>query len=604
MTTAFFAPRARIDISGVTLAADVSRHVLSVRYDNDVELADMFTIVLDNAGNRFTDSPLFAPGKDVELHMGYGDDLHPMMLGEIAAIEPSFPQSGAQTITVSGYDRSQRLRHSVPDRPAFLFTNDSLMATQVALEAGLIPIVDPSPFPPEEALPRTAPDMTILKERAYANYFEVFVRWDKLFFRFPRPQTEMVELEWGRNLSSFSPRLSYAGLAGVQIVRGYNADLAQNIVGVMAAATLDLDDVLERLGEAGIATLARLGARTISTGKVTSPIDALALAKAMLQQILDGMYEASGSCIGLPALLAGQFIEVSGVGKRFSGRYRLSRVSHTLDASGYRTDFDVTQRAEASVLGLLRKATFDTPSPHKREPIHGVVVGTVRAVDPILYKLWVNLPNTPPTDQVKVSCATFMAGDGRGAYFLPEIGDQVLLAFVDGEITRGYALGCLWRAGPKPAQLPGVQRLRSRAGHTITLDDNQRTIAVEHPGGAAITMAADGSVKVTAGLTGGDLTFEAPAGDIAFTSLAGTVNLQAAKDVTVGATGRVTVTAGTDVTVGASGGGVSVTAGKDLTLTATAGQATVNAKTGIALNAGGSKVTVTTAQMDVTGVSP
>lgn len=602
MTTAFFAPRARIDISGVTLAADVSRHVLSVRYDNDIELADMFTIVLDNAGNRFTDSPLFVPGKEVELHLGYGDDLHPMMLGEIASIEPSFPQSGAQTITVSGYDRSQRLRHSIPDRPAFLFANDSLMATQIALEAGLIPIVDPSSFPPEEALPRTAPDMTILKERAYANYFEVFVRWDKLYFRFPRPQKELIELEWGRNLSSFAPRLSHAGLAGVQVVRSYDEDLALNIVGVATAASLDLDTILERLGEAGIGGLATLGRRTVNKESVRSPIDAVALAKSMLQDLLDGMYEASGSCIGLPALLAGQYIEVTGVGRRFSGRYRLSRVSHTLDASGYRTDFDVTQRAEASVLGLLRKATFDTPSPHKREPIHGVVVGTVRTVDPIRYKLWVNLPNTPPTDVVKVSCASFMAGDDRGAYFLPEIGDQVLLAFAGGEITRGYALGCLWRAGPKPAQLPGVQRLRSKAGHTITLDDNQRTIAVEHPGGASITMAADGSITVTAGRTGGDLTFEAPAGDIALKSLGGTVTLQAAKDVTVGsAGGGVTVTAGKDVTVGATGGVVSVTAGKDLTLTSTGGAADLTARTaGIKLNAGAKNVDVSTALMNVT----
>jgi uncharacterized protein involved in type VI secretion and phage assembly len=298
------------------------------------------------------------------------------------------------------------------------------------------------------------------------------------------------------------------------------------------------------------------------------------------------MYEASGSCIGLPALLAGQFIEVSGVGKRFSGRYRLSRVSHTLDASGYRTDFAVTQRAEASVLGLLRKATFDTPSPHKREPINGVVVGTVRSVDPIRYKLWVNLPNTPPTDVVKVSCASFMAGDDRGAYFLPEIGDQVLVAFVGGEITRGCALGCLWRAGPKPAQLPGVQRLRSKVGHTITLDDNQRTIAVEHPGGASITMAADGSIAVTAGRTGGDIVFESPAGDISLRSAAGNVTLQAAKDVGVRS----------------AGGDVAVTAGKDLALTSTGGRAVLEAQAaGIALKAGASAITVATAHMDVTG---
>jgi phage protein D/phage baseplate assembly protein gpV len=541
MTTGYFAPRARVDISGVTLAEDVTQHVLSVRYDNDVELADMFSVVLDNTENRFTDSPLFEPGKQVELYLGYGDDPQPMMLGEIASIEPSFPQSGAPTITVSGYDRSYRLRHDVPDRPAFLFTNDSLVAAQVAVEAGLIPVVDPSPFPPKKSLPRTAPDMAILKERALANFFEVYVHWDKLYFRFPRPRTEAVVLEWGRNLSSFSPRLTHAGLAGIQVVRGYNEDLAMNIVGVMTTAALDLDNIVERLGEAGVGALAALGRRVVSNEPVTSPLDAVAVAKALLQDILDGMYEASGSCIGLPELRAGAFVEFTGVGKRFSGRYRLTKVTHVLDQGGYRTDFEVTQRAGASLLGLIRKSTIDTPPPNKREPVDGVVVGTVRTVDPVRYKVGVNLSNTAPTDIVEASCTTFMAGEGRGAYFLPEFGDQVLLAFAGGDLTRGYVLGSLWSAGRKPAQLPGVQRLRSKSGHTITLNDLEQTIVVEHPAGASITMAKDGSVSVAAPT--GKISLEA-AGDLALVSRTGKITLDAATGVTAStAAGKLALTA-------------------------------------------------------------
>jgi phage protein D/phage baseplate assembly protein gpV len=558
VTTAFFAPRARIDVSGVTLAAEVSRHVLSVRYDNDVELADMVSVVLDNAGNRFTDSPLFEPGKQVELHLGYGDELRPMMLGEIASVEPSFPQSGAPTLTVSGYDRSYRLRHDVPDRPAFLFTNDSLIATQIALEAGLIPVVDPSPFPPVKSLPRTAPDMALLKERALANFFEVFVHWDKLYFRFPRPQTEAVSLAWGRNLSSFTPRLSHAGLAGMQVVRGYNEDLALSIVGVATTAGLDLDAVLERLGEAGVGALAALGRRVAGNAPVTSPVDASALARALLQDILDGLYEATGSCIGLPDLQAGSYVEVTGVGKRFSGRYRLTKVSHVLDQGGYRTEFEVTQRAGSTLLSLLRKATVDTPPPNRREPITGVVVGTVRTVDPIRYKVGVNLANTPPTDVVEASCTTFTAGPGRGAYFLPEPGDQVLLAFAEGDITRGYVLGSLWSAGPKPAQLPGVQRLRSKAGHTITLDDLTSTIVVEHPAGASITMAADGSVSI--GATTGRIAVEA-AGDLALVSRTGRITLDAAQGVAVSArSGDVAVTGPAGVAIDARPADVDIRA--------------------------------------------
>lgn len=548
--TASFAPRARVDVSGVSLAADVSRHLISVRYDNNVELADMVSLVLDNSGHRFTDSPLFEPGKTVELHMGYGERLRPMMLGEIASIEPSFPQSGAPTLTVCGYDRSHRLRHAVPDRPAFRFTNDSLMATQIALEAGLIPVVDPSRFTAEESLPRTAPDMAILKERALANFFEVYVHWDKLYFRYPRPQTEIVALAWGANLSSFAPRLSQAGLAGVQIVRGYDEDLAQEIIGVATTAALDLDAMLERLGTAGVAALATLGRRVVSTGTVKSPLDAAALAKALLQDVLEGMYEANGSCIGLPELRAGSHVEVSGVGRRFSGRYRLNKVTHTLDQGGYRTDFEVTQRAEASLLSLLRKETTRTPPPDRRPTVKGVVVATVRATDPLRYQVDVHFPPLPDKDTVPARCTTAMAGDGRGAFSLPAVGDQVLVAFADGDITRGYVLGSLWSLSDgKPARERGVHRLRSAAGHAVTLDDNRKTIVVEHPKGSSITMAADGSVTVAAKA---GLALSAESGDVTLTAKDGGITLTAAatKDVTLKAN-NVDVRVGTAMNVGA-----------------------------------------------------
>jgi phage baseplate assembly protein V len=467
---------------------------------------------------------VFVPGKTLELHMGYGDDLAPMMLGEITALEPSFPQSGAPTLTVRAYDRSHRLRHDVPDRPAFRFMNDSLIATQIALESGLVPVVDPSPFPPHAALPRTAPDMAILKERAADNAFEVFVWWDRLYFRFPRPQLQAVALEWGRTLSSFAPRFSHAGMAGIQVVRGYNEDLALQIVGVLTTAALDLDDLLERVGEAGVATLAALGRRVVARHSISSPLDAAALARAMLQDILDGLYEASGSCIGMPELRAGTTVEVTGVGKRFSGRYRLTKVSHTLDHEGYRTEFEVNQRASASVLGLVRKAT-DGPPPHRRATIDGVVVGQVRLVDTLQYKVQVQLPDLAEGDLLTVSCTSFMAGSGRGACFLPEIGDQVVVAFAGGDIAHGYVLGCLYSlADTKPALQPGLQRIRSRTGHTISLDDVGGAITVEHPLGSSVTLAADGSVSVSA--TNG-LTLAATTGDITLAAHTGTIALQA-----------------------------------------------------------------------------
>ena len=171
----------------------------------------------------------------------------------------------------------------------------------------------------------------LLQELADRNYFQVFVRWDKLYFRFPRPQLEMTVLEWGKNLISFSPRLSLSGQHGIQVVQSYNYKLAQTIVSVLPALAVasDFEDIIERLGSAAVDQLVELG-RYVSRGEqVSDHLEGAALAKSILQQLLEGLYEGSGSCIGMPQLRAGDMIEIRGVGKRFSGKYRLRRVTHT-----------------------------------------------------------------------------------------------------------------------------------------------------------------------------------------------------------------------------------------------------------------------------------
>jgi phage protein D len=493
-----YAPRAQVRISGLALAAELHDHMLSVSYDSNLDMADMFTVVLQNPEHRLTDSPLFDLGKTVEIHMGYGETLEPMMLGEITSLQPSFPQSGPPTLTVSGYDKSHRLRHNQPDRPAFQHMNDSVIAGQIALEAGLVPVVDPSRFV-REKLHQTTSDMAFLKELARQNFFETYVWWDQLYFRYPRPQTEAVVLEWGRSLSSFTPRMSSAAMAGLQVMRGYNEQLAQAVVGFAVAGDLSLDAVVEKLGRGALDLLASLGRRVVRNQSVKSPFDAAALATAALQDILEGFYEGSGACIGMPELRADRMVRIRGLGKRFSGHYRLKRVSHTIDGSGYHTTFEVTQRGGASLLSLLRKSVKDTPAPDRQEPFFGVVSGEVtHNIDPEgLGRVKVKLPwYSDDNESAWARCATPMAGKGIGAYFLPDVGDEVLVAFVQGNFDDPMVLGGLWNGKrlPPATNKDGLNRLRlikTKAGHTITLDDTKNAEKVQIRSKSGLTVTLD-----------------------------------------------------------------------------------------------------------------
>lgn len=558
-----YAPRFEVRIAGLTLGADVTDQTLSVTYDNNLDLADMFRLVLLNADNRFLDSALFDLGKTVEIHMGYGHDLRPMMLGEITSLEPSFPNSGPPTLTISGYDRSYRLRHNEPDRPPFRFVSDSLIAAQIAVEAGLIPVVDPSPIFHLCPVPQTGSDMAFLKDRARANFFDVYVHWDKLYFQFPRPQTDAYVLEWGKNLSSFSPRLSSSGLTGLQVIRSYNEELAQTIVAFATAADLDLENIIEKLGSAALDLLLSLGRRAIRNQPVKSPLDAAVLAKSILQDILEGLYEGTGSCIGTPDLRAGRSITIRGVGKRFSGGYRLRKVTHTIDDGGYQTTFEVTQRSGGSLLQLLRKTTQESPPPNERERFYGVAVAQVTQNSEAT-----SVPPAAPLGRVKVKypwlsdkyescwarCATPMAGKEMGLYFPPEVGDEVLVAFEHGDLCSPVVLGSLWNgSGMPPETNDGLNRLRlikSRSGHTITFDDTREveqvvikshsghTITLDDTKGrekVVITSRAEHTITLDDTKDSEKVVIKDKGGSVLTMNVDGSVTLSARKDLTLSA---------------------------------------------------------------------
>ena len=542
-----FDPAFDVRISGITLAADLREQVLSVSHESSLDNADMFEVVFSNPENRFTDSPLFNPGQTVEIHLGYGNDLKPMMLGEITSIDSRFPQSGAQTIAVSGYDRSFRLRHSEPIPRDFKYMNDSMIVAQIAAENLLIPVVDPSPWFHVQKT-QSGSDFAFIKDLAEQNFFDAYVRWDKLYFRFPRPGDIKV-LEWGKNLMSFSPRLSTAGQTGLQVIRGYNEALAQAVVGVATGALVNLDDVVERLGPEALQTLASLGRRVIHRQRITNPVDAMGFAKALLQNLVDGLYEGVGRCVGMPDLHAGDYIKVVGVGKRFSGRYRLRKVTHSI-GSGYTTEFEMTQRGGAALLSMIRNMTDEekAPPPDRSKKFYGVAVAKVTrppAIAPepdpaalLGARVKVSLPWL--SDEHESTWARVMtpsASGGTGMYFMPDEGDNVIVAFQDGDLSMPVVLGSVWDGPARPPVYPPSQgntmrmikskgghivklddmpgkanvTIESKGGHTVTLDDmpGSQAIKIEHASGSTIEMKFDGTISVTAKA---DLVFEAAKG--------------------------------------------------------------------------------------------
>ncbi len=113
-------------------------------------------------------------------------------------------------------------------------------------------------------------------------------------------------------------------------------------------------------------------------------------------------------------------------------------------------------------------------------------------------RVLVRLPWSPDTEsetfEVWARIATLMGGNNRGTWFIPDVDDEVLVAFAAGDPRWPYVVGGLWNGNDAPpqtiAQDNNIKQIRSRNGVAITFDDaqGQENILVETPGGQKVTL--------------------------------------------------------------------------------------------------------------------
>lgn len=175
----------------------------------------------------------------------------------------------------------------------------------------------------------------------------------------------------------------------------------------------------------------------------------------------------------------------------------------------------------AGVMFEMGSLTLDVPEPDDTR-INGVCTamvlsnfdstgeGRVQLMIP-----W--LPGYMPWARVSVP----MAGLARGTYFIPQMGDEVLVAFSQGDVREPFVIGSLWNTTDRPPALlpmdPVNKRLiRSPLGHEICFDEMTATVTISSSSFDSVTMSLAGIEISTIGGTAkisltkdGDLTISA-----------------------------------------------------------------------------------------------
>jgi uncharacterized protein involved in type VI secretion and phage assembly len=562
----------KVEVDGQPLDGAAETALIRVAVDDHLHLPDTFELTFqETAEMTVAETARLRVGSAVKVSTSaLGDGTTSLLLsGEVTALEGVYREGRAPLLVARGYDHAHRLSRG---RSSSTFQNVKYsdiartIASQVGLAAGTI---DDSGRVHDHVGQTGQTDWEFLKGLAREVGFEVAVVQGKLEFRKPREaadapeggdfsSSDPLQLVFGQDLLDFRPRVTSSGQVSRVEVRGWDPATKQAIVGTAqarSAAAQLADDPGSLAGRFGSPVL-------IVEGGFPSQAEADRAAEALAEQVGSAFAEASGIARGNPRVKAGAAVSVSHVAAPFAGRYTLTHTRHTYDQQdGYRTHFIVSGRQDRSLMGLVAGAAAGGGGSGGGGAggagsgvAAGVVVGIVTDNDDPerLGRVKLRFPSLS-ADYESHWARVAAPGNGasRGTVWIPEVNDEVLVAFEGGDRQRPFVLGGLWNGSDTPPPIE-VDNGKLNGRHFVSRDGNQ-VYMWDKPGDSSLGMKTAGD-EVVFLLSRSDK-------ELSGTS-EGKIVLTATSDIEINATGKVKIS---------GDGGVEITSSAQAKLTGSAG---------------------------------
>jgi uncharacterized protein involved in type VI secretion and phage assembly len=497
-------PQFLVTINGVP-DPTIFGYITEIVVDTSVFMPSMFVITLQDKSDtsgllKFVDNVLiYRLGAPVTISATVSDrktqipSTHTLIIGEITSIEPVFTDTGNVQFRIRGYDRAHRLTLGKKTRAwgggDIPTVSDAQIVGQIAAEYGLAPKIDLSSLIYTYVLQYDQSDWDFLWSRARMLGYEMYVD-NGLVLNFvkagkPRSLTS-TSLKWGENLYRFEPRIVSAGAVTSVTAQGWDQNRQTK---VYAKASSYTGGTMAKIPGATIPASKSIGLAFLSKAEdfvadpnATSPSIASSIAEARMGEHESQFVRANGESEGHPGILAGTTVTVTQVGVRFSGKYYVTEARHIFRNGDYLVRFEATGRNPNTIRHLLMGKELSSTN-----KLNGVVVGVVTNNNDPLYEGRVKVKFPWMEDNLEtgwVRVAMVGSGKNRGVFFTPEINDEVLVAFEQGNFNAPFIVGSLWSGKNKPPLPPSGgsvvvagtvnQRIvRSSSGHIIVFDDTK-----------------------------------------------------------------------------------------------------------------------------------
>lgn len=504
MPNQHFSSQLEVKVGGSPLSRQIAVLLTEAYVEDNRAVPDAFELrfsrnVLQEAGIRI--------GVEITLSAKVSDRGAPvpLMVGEVVGLEAEWSAQGNVTV-VRGLDHAHRLFHrhvaAYPDLSVAEIVRQ--VAQRAGVKVGQIDDVPDFAGDPDTQLSQdNETDWALLQRLAMLVGAECAVAEGQLEFRVPQPPdsapsastratADPLVLEMGTNLLSLSAGVSAVGQPASVEVRGWDPETKQAVVSNAPIATTSAE--VEAYPPASLGSPFNAPELVSAEWPLRTTAAAEVVAEAYSDRVAGAAVMCSGVARGNPELRAGAAVRLARLGAPFDMKGVLSRSRHCFSANArywYTTEFEVAGRSDRSLYGVLLGGTGGAgvtggASSGGGGGGGGLVIGQVADVkDPSqLGRVRLKLPWL--SDDYTSGWARVVqvgAGDNRGVYWLPEVGDEVVVGFDRGDFDSPFVLGNLYNGVDKPPPLDAAaiddnsgaivrRALRTKAGHQIVFAES------------------------------------------------------------------------------------------------------------------------------------
>ena len=489
-------------IDGSALAPSVQLMTINVHKKlNRIAAAEISLLDGDAASEDWplSTSEQFLPGAAIEIRAGYAQDFQSIFSGEIVEHSIRARQGKPGRLLLQCRDKAYRM--TLGRKSKYFYESSDADILQDLIESyGLTAEVDQTATTHLNMVQYAASDWDFLVSRAEANRLLVFN--DNGLVKVAEPQVASeaeVAVIYGATVLEFEGSIDARRQMAQVKVSSWQASSQENEDSELASLE---EPAQGNLSGAALAEKSGFEEEHWHFDAQLPSDEREAAATHHLQKARIGVIRGRVLMQGLPQLKPGQTIELMGLGERFNGQGYIAGIRHELSGGSFTTDVELGLPEES----FYQEFAVNRPVAGGLLPaIHGLHPAVVKALadDPAgEYRIQVSLPAVDPSEEgIWARVATLDAGDQRGSFFLPEIGDEVVVAFLDNDPRHPVVLGTMHSsAKAAPAQASDDNHEKgfvTRSGMRIWLNDDEVSLSIDTPNGNKILLSeSDGAITI------------------------------------------------------------------------------------------------------------